>query len=549
MWAFTLAAHVPDSWEAVIVDSIFESTAGIGPSDVFAFSGINQDVDCIRRVHDELKDRYPEATFIVGGPITWSLEQERKLDILEYFDFIFVLDGEETLPRFLIDLDSGNIDPLLKIIRTDRFSLTKARKIRFDLYRPKADHYYGALVEVSRGCPFLCEFCDIRVLPGNNQSHTKNIDLIIEEMDEYYKLGITQFQFACDNFIGDIVWARKCVDAIIEWKQRTGAKIAIFTWLTINLYKMPDLMQKMGDAGFSILFIGIESVNQNSLLETAKVQNNLALDQAVRTIQSYGFIIAPGFIFGFDSDTEHVFDETLDFLKNSGLIGGDPSFLMALPGTPLFARMKKAGRLIDEDTATVRNKITTNIRYLLDADAMVDGFIYFMETYTSPEFQLARYKNHVSMLMESDTLISQEGSGYGSPLEYIQLQFKDMSRLKDLFRRIFFITKKPLVLWAVLQAWWLTKKCTRQYPGLGLHFNYWVYVWTNMAVKYRGLNIKDFAISSVGADFDISTIIESMGKEGASSDAPHVKGDVKVSHQRRYTEKALRKLANDRLNT
>ncbi len=70
-----------------------------------------------------------------------------------------------------------------------------------------------------------------------------------------------------------------------------------------------------------------------------------------------------------------------------------------------------------------------------------------------------------------------------------------------------------------------------------------------MAVKYRGLNIKDFAISSVGADFDISTIIESMGKEGASSDAPHVKGDVKVSHQRRYTEKALRKLANDRLNT
>ena len=549
MWAFTLAAHVPDSWEAVIVDSIFESTAGIGPSDVFAFSGINQDVDCIRRVHDELKDRYPEATFIVGGPITWSLEQERKLDILEYFDFIFVLDGEETLPRFLIDLDSGNIDPLLKIIRTDRFSLTKARKIRFDLYRPKADHYYGALVEVSRGCPFLCEFCDIRVLPGNNQSHTKNIDLIIEEMDEYYKLGITQFQFACDNFIGDIVWARKCVDAIIEWKQRTGAKIAIFTWLTINLYKMPDLMQKMGDAGFSILFIGIESVNQNSLLETAKVQNNLALDQAVRTIQSYGFIIAPGFIFGFDSDTEHVFDETLDFLKNSGLIGGDPSFLMALPGTPLFARMKKAGRLIDEDTATVRNKITTNIRYLLDAGAMVDGFIYFMETYTSPEFQLARYKNHVSMLMESDTLISQEGSGYGSPLEYIQLQFKDMSRLKDLFRRIFFITKKPLVLWAVLQAWWLTKKCTRQYPGLGLHFNYWVYVWTNMAVKYRGLNIKDFAISSVGADFDISTIIESMGKEGASSDAPHVKGDVKVSHQRRYTEKALRKLANDRLNT
>lgn len=540
LWAYTLAAYVPSSWQITVADCIIEDPETIEASDVFAFSGINQDTASIRRVYDRLKAKYPGATFVLGGPITWSMEQEGKLQFLSYFDHLFIMDGERTLPAFLDDFANGRAVP--KVVRAERFPMDQCRSIRFDLYRRFAKHYYGAVVEVSRGCPFLCEFCDIRVLPGNNRANNKDPHLIVQEMDEYYKLGVTQFQFACDNFIGDLVWARQCVDAIIDWKERAGARISIFTWLTINLHKMPELMERMRCAGFSILFIGIESVNRNSLLETAKVQNSKALAPAVTTIQSYGFIIAPGFIFGFDSDTETIFDDTLEFLRNHGIIGGDPSFLMALPGTPLFKRMRNSGRLVADTGATVRRKISTNIRYLQDHNFLVRGFLRFIENYTSASFQLERFRNHVSHIIDSHRYIPIDGVGYGSPLEYFKLQWSDPENRKMMIRRVLFLLRSPQNLLAVAQAWWLTQRSKRQGINLDINFNYWVYVWTNIGLKYWGVSERDFDIKSVSADFDMARLIPSGSAMGEGGE--RAQGDEKVLQQSRYTNQALKQLVD-----
>jgi len=543
LWAYTLAAHIPAHWQIDVVDCIVRNPDEIGPADIFAFSGINQDIDSVRSAHALLRARYPDAVFIMGGPITWSLEQEGKLSLLDCFDYLFILDGEKTLPDFLARFEAGSLDGQDKIIRADRFPMDRARPIRFDLYRANIEHYYGAVIEVSRGCPFLCEFCDIRVLPGNNRSNNKDVSLIVRELDEYFKLGVTQFQFACDNFIGDIVWARKCVDAIVEWKQGTGAKISIFTWLTINLYKMPDLMVKMRQAGFSILFIGVESVNQHSLLETAKVQNSHALGPAVREIQSYGFIIAPGFIFGFDSDTESVFDDTLEFIADVGLIGGDPSFLVALPGTPLFERMKRTGRLVEvTDDATVRRKIQTNIRYLQDTSFLSNGFIGFIRRYTSAGYQLKRFRNHLDLILGSGRFVGNDGVGYGSPREYMKLQLSDPLNRRMLFLRIAYLLHKPQNLVAALRAWWLLRKASRRYAGLNINFNYWVYVWTNIGLKYWRLREQDFRLHSVDKNFDIARLLDATS--APADDKKHKQGDTKVAHQARYTNRALKMLVD-----
>ena len=543
LWAYTLAAHIPARWDIEIFDCIVHDPDGMGAADIFAFSGINQDIDSVRLVLHRLRARHPQATFIIGGPITWSLEQEGKLAFLNCFDFIFILDGERTLPDFLARFEAGAHKDLDKVIRADRFPMGEARPIRFDLYRDNIRHYYGAVIEVSRGCPFLCEFCDIRVLPGNNRSNNKDVALIVRELDEYCKLGVTQFQFACDNFIGDIAWARKCVDAIIEWKRRTKKKISIFTWLTINLYKMPDLMAKMRQAGFSILFIGVESVNQNSLLETAKVQNGPALGPAVREIQSFGFIIAPGFIFGFDSDTETVFDDTLDFIADVGLIGGDPSFLVALPGTPLFERMKRTGRLVEEiDDATVRRKIQTNIRYLLNAAFLSRGFIDFIGKYTAADYQLRRFKNHLDLILNSNNFVVSDGVGYGSPREYIKLQFSDPLNRRMLFLRIAYLLHKPQNLIAALRGWRMLKQASRRHPGLNIQFNYWIYVWTNIGLKYWRLRERDFSLHCVGKDFDVARLLDTAPLPAGAGNPKS--GDTKVAHQARYTNKALRNLVD-----
>jgi radical SAM superfamily enzyme YgiQ (UPF0313 family) len=94
------------------------------------------------------------------------------------------------------------------------------------------------------------------------------------------------------------------IDWILEWQQRSGFRPSLYTWLTINFYKLETLMAKMRRAGFDMLFIGIESFNENSLLKTAKVQNTApALIEAIRTIQARSFIVVAGFIFGFDFRT------------------------------------------------------------------------------------------------------------------------------------------------------------------------------------------------------------------------------------------------------
>jgi hypothetical protein len=97
-------------------------------------------------------------------------------------------------------------------------------------------------------------------------------------------------------------------------------------------------------------------------LETAKVQNTaLDLVAAIREIQSYGFVVVAGLIFGFDTDPDDIAQIALDGILRSGLISGDPSLLTALPGTPLFQRMKLSNRLRDAQLGLGGFKYQTNL--------------------------------------------------------------------------------------------------------------------------------------------------------------------------------------------
>jgi Radical SAM superfamily/Domain of unknown function (DUF4070) len=545
LWAYTLSAHVPASWKASIVDCLRQDSSTIGPAQVFAFSGTNQDIDSIRTVHAELKAKYPAATFILGGPITWSLQNEGKLELVDFFDRIFVLDGEETLPAFLHHFEAGTLAALPKVVRGDRFPLARAEPIRFDLYRAASASYYGATIEVSRGCPFLCEFCDVRVLPGNNESNNAEPALVVHELENYFAAGVTQFVFVCDNFIGDISWARQCVDAILAWQEKSHAKISIFTWVTINIAKLPDLMAKMRRAGFCVLHIGIESVNQNALLETAKIQNRISLKPAVLTIQSFGFVVTPGFIFGFDSDGPDLFAKTLDFVVETGLVGGDPSFLMAMPGTPLWDRMRRTRRLIEPTSAaTARRKIATNIRYLLDEKFLARGFVRFIEDLTSTRTQWKRFRNHVASLVESDNFVAPGGHA-GRPTRslarVLRLQLSHRSTRITLLRRGAYLLRSPTRILAIVAGWLLTKKVSRQGRDLSLHLQLWIYFWTSMGLRYRGLKEDDLALHSVGTGFDVSTLVEPAAPQ-VDVPAGRLLGQRKVWLQARHTNEGLRRL-------
>jgi radical SAM superfamily enzyme YgiQ (UPF0313 family) len=540
LWAYTLAAHVPDDgrYALSLIDTRLDRDAAAAVTgDVFLFSGINQDLGMILRVHETLKRRNPDARFVIGGPICWSFDQAGDLDKLGGFDCIYIGDGEPAIAGILARIADGT--PLERVIRRrERFEIGQARP----LYRPLLDatigRYYGAVLEVSRGCPFLCEFCDIRVLPDNNRPHNLSAALIVGEIDHLCRRGVSQFLLACDNFIGEPRWAEEVVDALLAWQARTGFRPSLYTWLTINLYKHPELMRKMRQAGFDMLFIGIESFNVNSLLETAKLQNSTAsLTEAVQEIQAYGFVVVAGLIFGFDSDRADAFDITLDGLHEAGLLSGDPSLLTALPGTPLYRRMKLAGRIRQVRYGLGGYKYQTNVRYLMPRETMLAGYRGFVDRFVDGAYQYERLERFFALL-DRGRFIALKGGGYGSVWLLARMIFRNRAAMAQWATRLRLFAARPSNLWYALKGLALVLARRRITGGLS-YFRFWLFAWTNAVLKYQNLSDGDFDIESVPPGFDIRDILPAAYQTTADEPIPASKIEAQLRATSRQLEAVI----------
>jgi len=543
VWAYTLAAHIPQDGRFALKlhDTRVQTLDDVPASDVFLFSGINQDHGNLMRVRAALKALFPDAVSIIGGPICWSFNQAGDVAKLDGFDHIFIGDGEEQITELLESVRTGT--PLAPVIQNkERFDLTKSRHMFRPLMDPTIHRYYGAVLEVSRGCPFLCEFCDIRILPDNNRSHVKSPQLLIEELDHLCKLGVRQVLLACDNFIGDPKWANEVLDALLEWQARTGQRPSLYTWLTINLYKQRELMRKMRRAGFDMVFIGVESFNANSLLETAKVQNAaVSVAETVREIQSYGFIVVGGLIFGFDSDDDAAFDITLQGLHDAGMLSGDPSLLTALPGTPLHRRMKLAGRLRDVRYGLGGFKYQTNIKYLMPTDKMIAGYKYFVEQFCTGGKQYARLKVFFDNL-DRGNFVPIEGAGYGNVGLFLKMILRNPAATKQMLTRLFRFASRPRdVYWAMRGLGLALSRRGRVRGALG-YFQFWFFAWTNSVLKYRNLSARDFDIASIEGAYGPEHILPVEYDQDVKEDIPA----AKTKDQLRSTTAQLRSLIEQR---
>jgi radical SAM superfamily enzyme YgiQ (UPF0313 family) len=542
VWAYTLAAHIPQDgrFQLALFDTRVEQFDQLGAADVFLFSGINQDHGNLVRVQQELKRRFPDAVSMIGGPICWSFNQVGDLAKLDGFDHIYIGDGEEAIAALLDDLRRGN--PVKRVIENKaRFEIGKARPMYRQLMDTTIHRYYGAVLEVSRGCPFLCEFCDIRILPDNNRPHNKSAKLIVEEIEHLCNLGVKQILLACDNFIGEPRWAEQVVDALLEWQARTGHRPSLYTWLTINLYKLPDLMRKMRRAGFDMVFIGVESFSNNSLMETAKMQNVAAsVAEAVREIQSFGFVVVGGLIFGFDSDDDKSFDSTLNGLLDAGMLSGDPSLLTALPGTPLYRRMRAAGRLRDVRYGLGGFKYQTNIRYLMPKEKLISGYQYFVAQFTHGPKQYARLKAFLDNL-DRGNFVPIEAAGYGSFTLFAKMVLRNPAALKQMMQRLFRFARRPRNMYWALRGLALALSRRRIPNRLG-YFQFWLFAWTNSVLKYRDLSAADFDIDSIEAGYRPEHILPAAYTENVVEDIPRQKTDAQI----RSTVAQLRNLIKER---
>lgn len=305
---------------------------------------------------------------VLGGPHPTASYKE-----IHGVDHFVLGEVEDMFREFLDDLENGVAKKLYPLPeRPDMFS--RAIIPRFDLLNLKA--YSSMSVQFCRGCPFKCEFCDIWKVYGN-KPRLKNPEYFLYELDNLYDSGWRGPVFIVDdNFIGNKGKIKKwLLPALKKWQEDHNFVYRFFTEASINLAEDEELLAGMRDAGFNEVFIGIETPSTQCLKETGKTQNlKTDMQGAVRKIQQYGLEVMAGFILGFDSDTDDIFERQISFIQETGIPKAMVGLLTALPGTNLYSRLLKEGRIIGKSSGNNTDSISLNFKTIMARMKLIKGY-------------------------------------------------------------------------------------------------------------------------------------------------------------------------------
>jgi radical SAM superfamily enzyme YgiQ (UPF0313 family) len=384
----TIASLLPQEWNKRLVDMNVEPLRDADirwANMVFIGAMVVQRKSTFETIH---RCKENGKTVVAGGPI--FLGEWEKFTEADHF---ILNEGEITLPQFLADLAAGT--PKLVYSTSDYADITLSPVPMWELVKIK---YYDSLsIQYSRGCPFNCDFCNITAVLGH-RPRTKSASQIIAELDKMSSLGWDRnIFFVDDNFIGNRRQVKEeILPAIIEWrKDKTG--INFITEASINLADDLELMTLMTAAGFNSVFVGIETPDENSLMECNKGQNlRRDLVESVHTLQRNGLQVMGGFIVGFDNDSDTIFRRQIDFIQKSGIVTAMVGMLQAPHGTRLYERMQKENRILHEMTGDNADG-STNIIPAMGIQKLKAGYQHLMDELYSPKAFYERVKTFLSI--------------------------------------------------------------------------------------------------------------------------------------------------------
>src|SRR5437660_7298501 len=379
-----LAALTPAPHKVTLVDENVEELDfdQLAKADIVGLTGMVVQRQRMREILTELKKR--GVFTVVGGP--WVTVQEDYFG--ELADVIFVGEAEETWPRFLDEWRRGA--HARRYEQAEKTDMTTVPTPRFDLM--KSRHYLFGSVQFSRGCPFLCEFCDIIVTFGR-RPRLKTSAQIIAELEALRAQKITIAFIVDDNLIGNKKAVKAVLRDLIDYQRANDYPIDFFTEASLDLAEDDELLELMVDAGILSVFVGIESPNEQSLRETRKLQNVRpagTILERVHKIQRAGLEVWCGMILGFDHDDATIFDAQKRFLKEARITTAMVGMLSAIPKTPLHARLAREGRLDPAD----ETEFGTNVIPLrMTRGELRDGYVRLMHELYEPEAYFGRLED------------------------------------------------------------------------------------------------------------------------------------------------------------
>lgn len=328
-----------------------------------------------------------------GGP--YPTASYKFIDGVNHF---LIGEGELTIPEFIHDFENGT---LAEIYSSKEKPDIKTSPIpRYDLINVND---YGSLpLQFSRGCPFSCEFCDVIEMFGR-KPRLKSVEQFLEELECVYNTGFRGLIFIVDdNFIGNKGEVLKLLKAISEWQNNRSFPFTFFTEASINLAAETEILDLMAGCAFTMVFIGVETPDENTLI-TVNKQQNVKHDVfgSIKLIQSKGIEVIAGFILGFDTDTEDIFDRQISFIQKAGIPMAMIGIMIALPGTQLFKRLEREGRILYETSGNNTNILDLNFIPVMNKDKIISGYKKVLKTLYSPEKYFERSLTLISRMPAS----------------------------------------------------------------------------------------------------------------------------------------------------
>ena len=325
-----LAALAPSNWTVLHIDEAVQAVDLATPADLVGITFHTPSAPHAYALADGFRQR--GTPVVLGGPHVTLMPEEAQ----GHADVIFVGEAESDWPQFLCAFETGRHHQ--RYCATEPPSLDQAPMSRKDLFH-RRDHTAGVLF-ATRGCAHGCDFCTLAVM-YQSRVRKRPVEAVAREYGSFPGKVIILWD---DNLASDVNYAKTLFRALAPHRKWWSSQVSILA------AKDEEFLELAARSGCKQLFVGLESISQASMDEVHKGFNRVTdYAQAIARIHAHGIAVQAGIVFGFDHDTQTIFDETLDFLEGAGVQNATFNILTPFPGTKLYRRLEREGRILTRD--------------------------------------------------------------------------------------------------------------------------------------------------------------------------------------------------------
>jgi radical SAM superfamily enzyme YgiQ (UPF0313 family) len=334
-----LAAVTPAGCEVRLVHETVEPIPYGEPWDLVGITGMGSGIVRAWHIADAFRERGTKV--VIGGIAATLVGPDRSL---EHADAVVSGEAEETWPEVVRDFEAGRMratyraasPPPIDTLPVPRYDLLDRHKL--GRWRP---------VQATRGCPHTCDFCSVTAFFGGHQRR-RPVEQVVRDVRAAKRHGTRYIAFIDDNIGVD--WDY-CADL---WEALIPEQILWMSQCSLHVTEQPGLLGLARRSGCRLLSIGIESVNAESLAIHRKAWNRPArYHDALTVIRGEGIEVSTEMMIGLEGDDASVFERTFDFIMDNRIAVPRVFIVTPVPGTPLFDRMRRDGRLLQEDFSRV----------------------------------------------------------------------------------------------------------------------------------------------------------------------------------------------------